>query len=1029
MQFLPIASIAIAFLTVPAAASALGFQITADEDVSVAATQAIADGDQLNHWTRSARRAGDLFLVLGGTGATGGLEVPTLPGGQASLRAIDGNGAEVWEWRNDNPYDQLSQLAVTASGDRAFLAGRINGVVNGSLVNASVAVRVDEGQRAWRLVLPTNNITESFIDCAANGQRVFLAHRHINHTSRLYSLNPSDGSILWETPLVGSSYRVAAVATDASGARVHVLLLAAVGSLSDVVLTFDGATGGFLWDSGLAPVFGGSADPEFLVVTPDGSRVFVGAQAATPNGPRLASLDGATGVAQWILNPPGGTGSGVHGIAAMAFDPAGPDLFVITRQGNHLNEAPLVASAIRPVGVVKWSTPLPSTYNVNWPPSSGFSLAFDDTRVYFGARRGWAPGEPFTIGALNREGGALLWHADLEPPITTSAAVSGLGSIPVAGEMRLLWGGWGDGGASHTVFRHGGHDAADGTLLWTDAHEFEVSTPRALALSQATPSARLFVQSTSLANARRVTALEADSLAPLWQTELSSGRNLLFASGSASPLAHTADGSVVFAARPGASTQSPPPAIDALDGTNGQVLWTKTFTGESPPSGNPTHLGVADVAALGGEVLYSLHDGPGSVTSRTAMRATRIVDGATLWHEDLSGPGALYWRAGPMALDQGSGRIYGLLAAQGNAQERQMRALVRDMASGALLTDYVVSDSAFAPGPTPGNPLPLDLLLDTAGDRLYLLGEYLGGVSQPRTLGVAAFAIGSGQLLWVRSIEPTEGIVGTAGWLHLALDGQVLGVAARAQVGLEPDGALAFGLSTADGSTLWETRIADDTQPLNLLSTALDPTGRTLSLGLAPLSGAAEVRTLDLATGTFLWQATVGSSASADRARVLRTTEAGLQVLTDVALFSPEQAMQLVSLETGPLVSGPDAISLGAPEPVVFLLDRPQASAGQIYLLLGSASGTTPGLPLAPGVVLPLEFDAYFQFSLQSAGSPPFVGTLGLLGSAGNARATLNLPPGLPPSLAGATLHHAFVEVGLSGPVFASPPATLQLVP
>lgn len=97
--------------------------------------------------------------------------------------------------------------------------------------------------------------------------------------------------------------------------------------------------------------------------------------------------------------------------------------------------------------------------------------------------------------------------------------------------------------------------------------------------------------------------------------------------------------------------------------------------------------------------------------------------------------------------------------------------------------------------------------------------------------------------------------------------------------------------------------------------------------------------------------------------------------------------------------------------------------------MLGSASGTAPGIPLGPSV-LPLVLDGYLLTSLTQAGQPPFLGTLGLLDADGDGRAELAVPPGLAPSLAGLVLHHAFIE--LKGGViasFASEPVALELVP
>ncbi|MEM7204445.1 MAG: aryl-sulfate sulfotransferase [Planctomycetota bacterium] len=89
---------------------------------------------------------------------------------------------------------------------------------------------------------------------------------------------------------------------------------------------------------------------------------------------------------------------------------------------------------------------------------------------------------------------------------------------------------------------------------------------------------------------------------------------------------------------------------------------------------------------------------------------------------------------------------------------------------------------------------------------------------------------------------------------------------------------------------------------------------------------------------------------------------------------------------------------------VDFDLVAGRRNAQNSYALLGSASGTAPGIA-GRGFVLPLNPDAYLNFTAL-AGLPGFSGTLDGLG---NASASLTLPP-LPP-LMGMTLNHAFAVV------------------
>jgi hypothetical protein len=85
---------------------------------------------------------------------------------------------------------------------------------------------------------------------------------------------------------------------------------------------------------------------------------------------------------------------------------------------------------------------------------------------------------------------------------------------------------------------------------------------------------------------------------------------------------------------------------------------------------------------------------------------------------------------------------------------------------------------------------------------------------------------------------------------------------------------------------------------------------------------------------------------------------------------------------------------------------------GDLYLLAGSLSGTSPGIPLSAGV-LPLNFDAYFNASLTSPASVGLSGAFGTLDLDGRAFASLTVPGGITP-LVGLTANHAFVVIDLA---------------
>jgi hypothetical protein len=130
------------------------------------------------------------------------------------------------------------------------------------------------------------------------------------------------------------------------------------------------------------------------------------------------------------------------------------------------------------------------------------------------------------------------------------------------------------------------------------------------------------------------------------------------------------------------------------------------------------------------------------------------------------------------------------------------------------------------------------------------------------------------------------------------------------------------------------------------------------------------------------------------------------------------------------LLGLPAVLSLAEGGTQQLSLEAGAAHAFDLYFLLGSASGSAPGLPV-DGFVLPLNVDAYLLATLHGDG--PLVGALGLLDGDGRGQAAVQVPLGLSPVLAGLTLSHAFLTLEFVGAVpfvgFVSGAETLTLVP
>jgi hypothetical protein len=137
-------------------------------------------------------------------------------------------------------------------------------------------------------------------------------------------------------------------------------------------------------------------------------------------------------------------------------------------------------------------------------------------------------------------------------------------------------------------------------------------------------------------------------------------------------------------------------------------------------------------------------------------------------------------------------------------------------------------------------------------------------------------------------------------------------------------------------------------------------------------------------------------------------------------------------VQLGTLYHGAPTISATTGGTQNLLLRAGQSKANQVFVMLGSASGTFPGTfdPLS-GVTVPLNFDAYFLQLLNTGGAGLVSPFFGFLDANGQASATFTIPP-VNPSFVGLSLDHAYVMVDLFGTTLASGasnPAHVTIVP
>jgi|GEM_PF-1425965 len=111
----------------------------------------------------------------------------------------------------------------------------------------------------------------------------------------------------------------------------------------------------------------------------------------------------------------------------------------------------------------------------------------------------------------------------------------------------------------------------------------------------------------------------------------------------------------------------------------------------------------------------------------------------------------------------------------------------------------------------------------------------------------------------------------------------------------------------------------------------------------------------------------------------------------------------------GMLMHGHSRLGVGGGAQQDFLMLAGPENAVKFHWIVGSATGTSPGVVIAPTVVVPLVPDAYGASTVFNAGLPPIVGSIGLLDADGVSARSFVVPVGLSPALAGLTLHHAFL--------------------
>ncbi len=129
------------------------------------------------------------------------------------------------------------------------------------------------------------------------------------------------------------------------------------------------------------------------------------------------------------------------------------------------------------------------------------------------------------------------------------------------------------------------------------------------------------------------------------------------------------------------------------------------------------------------------------------------------------------------------------------------------------------------------------------------------------------------------------------------------------------------------------------------------------------------------------------------------------------------------------LSSDTSSIPVGAGGQLVLNLDAGSEHACWAYVVVGSASGASPGLSAGGGLVIPINPDPYFWLTRSKRFAQSGERAVGVFDDQGRATVTLQIPRYPGGFTAGATLHHAFYAFdGASGMSLVSNAVPLALV-
>jgi outer membrane protein assembly factor BamB len=998
------------FLAAWALAAPLGQSLAPSDEV---ATQ----GSALIEPAPLARQSLVELTAVGGTLAAAARNWPAGSQEKATLLWLSPEGQVQWSWTE--PWAHFSQLAdafAPAQGAGVYLAIEGPGPgVPGIPEIVGRVVRLDDGVVTWTHAVDFGAGLPELLCGAGDGSRLFYAGVH--GAPRVTALDSDTGELLWSTPTAGTgpAIRLRGLVTDAAGQRVIQLLENDLTD-NDRLEAFDGSSGELLWTrtvSSLVP----ETSRYSLCSSADGNQVFLGTYDLGTVGGFLVALDTANGAVQWVQNVG-------EGVLDLAFEPAQSRLILLTIERPAVQTWRTSVFSVRPAnGLPFWSTPVSTVSPVSTPQPIHGRLAVEGGTGRLGLQleepreHGTTP-ITTTVAALDGEG-ALLWTASSTAPDASSDFEFGSGTtargllfVERDGASQLV------SGRSVVLDDHQGQLAfagratVGGTLLWSESIGLGATGPAVVAGELVGGGSDWAQLSRAGGGQVRLTRAELGDGEPLWTAELGDDETPF--AGPTSPTLRLSAPSLGDRWQACWVDESGAARWVGVDGQTGAELWSADL------AGSILELATAPAAAL------ALQSPLAPDPSPLRLRAADLEAGALLWT-------ALYpadsspVRAAGLVVDGAGGRALTLVTRPAPAAALEL--LSFDLGTGSpTAVSYPATQLGFLLADTLA---PLALALTDDGGRALLLVAREDGPTAATPV-VLAVERSSGTVLWQRTLPPCAGPLQGRQALVVDAAGQTVAVLVQHRDALGRTQGRVLGLEASTGELSFEQVLGAAQSSTTGLDLAVTEDGRIVLAGTGSPQAQGRLLGFDAANGAELFALAPPADAPAlVRVAQVAATGEGLVAALDFGLGAPLEQVTLLRGEFDSLLAGPDSLATSATQDVAFLLQRSaSSSAGHVYLLLGSASGTAPGLALGEHF-LSLAPDAYFLALATAPNQPPFLSTFGFLDGLGHGRAEFQLPAQLPAALAGTVLHHAWVELDPQdlAVTHASAPRSLALVP